>query len=96
MVSANVFDWVPQGYVCLRVDSRGVGGMSGVIHPKSAAESYDYFDVIEWAAKQPWSNGIVGLYGGSYHANTSWAVAGLEPPSLRAVIAFAGDIDISC
>ncbi|KAL4802077.1 Alpha/Beta hydrolase protein [Aspergillus unguis] len=94
MVSANVSDWVPRGYVCVRVDARGVGRVPGVIDPFSVQEARDYYEVIEWAAKQSWSNGSVGLYGGSYNAGTAWNVAALAPPSLRAIIPFAGDIDI--
>ncbi|CAK7207047.1 hypothetical protein SEUCBS139899_009855 [Sporothrix eucalyptigena] len=94
MVSANVFDWVPRGYVCLRVDARGVGKTPGVIDPLSAEEAHDYCDVIAWAAEQPWSNGRVGVYGGSYNAITGWNVAGMAPPALKALIAFAGDTDL--
>ncbi|KAL4733874.1 Alpha/Beta hydrolase protein [Aspergillus similis] len=94
MVSANVSDWVPRGYVCVRVDTRGVGKVPEIIDPISLQEAKDYFEVVEWAAKQPWSNGTVGLYGGSYNAVTAWNVASLSPPSLRAIIPFAGDIDL--
>lgn len=93
MVSANVSDWVPRGYVCLRVDSRGLGNMPGTINPFSSEEARDFYEVIEWAARQPWSDGNIGVYGGSYNAGTAWNVAGLAPPSLKAVIAFAGDLD---
>lgn len=94
MVSANISDWVPRGYVCIRVDGRGVGRVPGVINPLSRQEAEDYYEVIEWAAKQPWSNGSIGLYGGSYNAITAWHAASLSPPSLRAIIPFAGDIDL--
>jgi putative CocE/NonD family hydrolase len=80
MVSANVSNWVPRGYVCIRVDGRGVGRVPGVIDPLSRQEADDYYEVIEWAAKQPWSNGSIGLYGGSYNAITAWHVAALSPP----------------
>jgi predicted acyl esterase len=93
IVSANAFDWVPRGYVCVRVDARGVGRVPGVIDPFSRTEARDYYDVIEWAAGQPWSTGAVGLYGGSYQATVQWAVAALGPPSLRAMIAWSGDGD---
>ncbi|MCI4318463.1 MAG: CocE/NonD family hydrolase, partial [Thermoplasmata archaeon] len=92
-VSANAFDWVPRGYVCLRVDERGVGQVPGVIDPFSRTEARDYYDLIEWAARQSWSNGAVGLYGGSYHATNQWNVASLAPPSLRAMIPWSGDSD---
>jgi predicted acyl esterase len=92
-VSANAFDWVPRGYVCVRVDGRGVGTVPGVIDPFSCGEANDYYDVIEWAARQPWSNGAVALFGASYHATIQWNVASLRPPSLKAIVPWAGDGD---
>src|SRR5690242_21818360 len=48
--------WVPDGYVCVRVDSRGAGRSPGVIDIWSAREARDLYHCIEWAAAQPWSN----------------------------------------
>ncbi len=93
IVSANTMDWVPRGYVVMRVDCRGVGRTPGVLNPFSRQEAEDYFDVIEWAAAQPWSNGNVGLHGASYAATIQWNVAALKPPSLRAMIPWTGDAD---
>ena len=93
VVSANTVDWVPRGYVCVRADARGVGASPGVIDPFSPQEAEDYYDAIEWAAGQPFCDGNVGLLGGSYHATVQWNVAALAPPSLRAIIPFAGDGD---
>jgi predicted acyl esterase len=93
VVSANTMDWVPRGYVLVRVDGRGVGSTPGVLNPFSRQEAEDYYDVIEWAAVQPWSNGKVGLYGASYAATIQWNVAALKPPSLQAMIPWAGDAD---
>ena len=92
-VSANAFDWVPRGYVCVRVDGRGVGPVAGRIDPFSTTEAGDYYDVIEWAARQPWSSGAVGLYGGSYLATVQWNVASRRPPALRAMVPWSGDGD---
>ncbi len=93
VVSANTMDWVPRGYVLVRVDCRGVGRTPGVLNPFSKQEAEDYFDVIEWAAVQPWSNGKVGLHGASYAATIQWNVAALGPPSLKAMIPWTGDAD---
>ena len=67
--------WVPDGYICVRVDSRGAGRSPGFLDPKSARESKDLHDCIEWAAVQPWCNGKVGLNGISYFATNQWYVA---------------------
>jgi uncharacterized protein len=93
VVSANTMDWVPRGYVVVRVDGRGVGRTPGVLNPFSKQEAMDYFDVIEWTAVQPWSNGKVGLHGASYAATIQWNVAALGPPSLQAMIPWTGDAD---
>jgi len=55
--------WVPEGYVCVRVDSRGAGRSPGYLDIFSPRETRDYYECIEWAGVQPWSNGRVGLLG---------------------------------
>ncbi len=42
--------WVPDGYVCVRVDSRGAGRSPGIIDHFSPRETKDIYDCIEWAA----------------------------------------------
>ena len=88
--TANPEWWVPRGYVEIRVDSRGTGASPGFSDILSRQESEDYYDAIEWAASQPWSNGNVGLMGISYFAVNQWNVAGLDPPHLKAMIAWEG------
>lgn len=91
-VDASV--WVPNGYVCIRVDARGVCKSPGVQAPFSVQEAEDYYDAIEWAGTQPWSNGNVGLWGMSYLAMTQHNVASLQPPHLKAMVAQGTDADI--
>ncbi len=86
--------WVPEGYVCIRVDARGVGNSPGLQAPFSAQQAEDYYDAIEWAGTQPWSNGNVGLWGMSYLAITQHAVASLQPPHLKAMVALGTDADL--
>ncbi len=85
--------WVPDGYCCVRVDSRGAGRSPGVMEVWSPREARDYHDCIEWAAAQPWSNGKVGLNGISYYAMTQWYVASLAPPHLAAICVWEGAAD---
>lgn len=82
--------WVPDGYVCVRVDSRGAGRSPGFVDHHSLRESKDFYQCIEWAAVQPWSNGKVGLNGISYYATNQWRVAGLQPPHLAAMCVWEG------
>jgi hypothetical protein len=86
--------WVPNGYVCVRVDARGVGNSPGLQAPFSVQQAEDYYDAIEWAGTQPWSNGNVGLWGMSYLAITQHTVASLQPPHLKAMIALGTDSDL--
>ena len=86
--------WVPWGYACIRVDSRGSGRSPGKIDIFSPREIKDYYNAIEWAAAQSWSTGKVGLNGISYYAITQWLVASLQPPHLAAMIPWEGASDV--
>lgn len=88
---ANVMDWVPSGYVVMHVDSRGLGNTPGRVCQFGRPEAEDYYDTIEWAGIQPWSNGAVGIYGGSFYAITAVNVATLQPPHLKAMIPLCTD-----
>jgi predicted acyl esterase len=85
--------WVPDGYVVIRVDSRGAGRSPGYLDIFSARETLDYYQCIEWAAAQPWCTGKVGLLGVSYYAMNQWQVAALQPPHLAAICPWEGGSD---
>jgi hypothetical protein len=85
--------WVPDGYVCVRVDSRGAGRSPGYVDHFSPRETRDFHDCIEWAGVQPWSNGKVGLNGISYYGINQWHVASLQPPHLAAMCIWEGAAD---
>jgi hypothetical protein len=85
--------WVPDGYVCLRIDSRGAGNSPGYLDCWSARETRDIYECIEWAAAQPWSSGKIGMNGVSYYAMNAWQVAALQPPHLAAICAWEGACD---
>jgi predicted acyl esterase len=85
--------WVPHDYVCVRVDSRGAGCSPGFIDHFSPRETKDFYDSIEWAGVQPWSNGKVGLNGISYYGINQWHVASLQPPHLAAMCIWEGAAD---
>ena len=88
--TVNPLWWVPRGYACVRVDTRGSGKSPGLSDPGGWQETLDFYDSIEWAAKQKWCSGNIGTSGISYHATTQWRVAGLKPPSLRAIMPWEG------
>ncbi len=85
--------WVPHGYACVRVDSRGAGNSPGYLDCWSPRETKDLYHCIEWAGTQPWSNGKVGLSGISYYAMNAWQVAALQPPHLAAICPWEGASD---
>jgi putative CocE/NonD family hydrolase len=69
------------GYAVVNQDVRGRYESDGKWDP-FRSEGPDGYDTIEWAAKQPWSNGKVCTEGGSYLGHVQWAAATLAPPSL--------------
>ena len=85
--------WVPDGYVLVRVDSRGAGRSPGHLDPWSAREAKDIALSIDWAGAQPWSNGKVGLNGISYYSMNQWQAAPLKPKHLAALCVWEGSSD---
>lgn len=86
--------FVPDGYACIRVDSRGTGWSPGRVDVWNRREAQDIFECVEWAAGQEWSNGKIGMNGISYYAMNQWHVAGLQPPHLAALIPWEGAADM--
>ena len=85
--------WVPDGYVCVRVDSRGAGRSPGLLDLWSLREAQDFAECVEWASYQPWSNGKIGLNGISYYGMNQWQTAALLPPDLAAICVWEGAAD---
>ena len=85
--------WVPDGYVCVRIDSRGAGRSPGVLDILSAREAADLRDCVEWAGTAQWSNGKVGILGISYFAMMQWKAASLRPRHLAAICVWEGAAD---
>jgi hypothetical protein len=85
--------WVPDGYACVRIDSRGAGRSPGILDIWSPRETKDFHDCIEWAAGEPWCSGKVGLNGISYYGMNQWQVAALQPPHLAAICVWEGAAD---
>jgi uncharacterized protein len=70
-----------RGYVYVFQDIRGRHESDGRWEPFFDDEK-DGFDTVEWAAKQPWSDGKVAMQGGSYLGQNQWRAAQAAPPSL--------------
>lgn len=85
--------WTTQGYAVVRADERGTGQSVGKLDTMSRGTSEAFFDVVEWAAEQPWSSGKVGLLGISYFAGSQWRVAARQPKGLACMIPWEGMSD---
>ena len=72
------------GYVCVAQDVRGRFASEGEWYPFKH-ESEDGYDTIEWLAHQPWSTGVIGMWGGSYVGATQMLAAIAKPPHLAGI-----------
>ncbi|MEL6534529.1 MAG: CocE/NonD family hydrolase [Bacteroidota bacterium] len=74
-----------KGFAAVMVYTRGKGGGEGTFVPfENDAE--DNYHVIDWVSKQPWSDGQVGMMGGSYLGFTQWAALKKPHPALKTVV----------
>jgi putative CocE/NonD family hydrolase len=76
---------VARGYALVIQDVRGRYASGGEFDPYRN-EGRDGYDTIEWAAAQPWSNGVVGTFGLSYPGAVQWLAAIEDPPHLKAMV----------
>src|SRR5919199_2605524 len=76
-----------RGYVVIVQDTRGRFTSEGEWYPHRY-EGDDGVDTIQWAAKLPYADGQVGMYGASYFGFTQWAAAVHQPPALKAMVPF--------
>lgn len=79
-----------RGYASLLVDLRGTGGSEGVADFDYEREGRDAAQVVEWAAGQKWCDGSIGVWGISYGALLSLAVASQQAPHLKAIAPIHG------
>lgn len=83
-VHETMTKFAQRGYAVVMTDNRGRYESGGDWDP-FRFEAKDGYDEIEWAAKQDFSNGKIGLQGGSYLGHVQWAAASQAPPSLVAI-----------
>lgn len=75
-----------RGYAVVLSDARGRYDSEGEWDPFHAKHKTDGYDVVEWAAKETWCTGSVGMLGTSYGGWTQWWTATQGPPSLKAIV----------
>lgn len=82
------------GVAAIRIDLRGSGDSEGILEDEYLPREHDdAIEIIEWAARQPWSNGCVGMTGLSWGGFNSLQVAARQPPSLKAIVAVSASVD---
>lgn len=84
-------DAADHGYVGMIADTRGKRLSPDPIEPYEH-EASDAHDIIDWIAKQPWSDGQVGMRGGSYSGFTAWAATKHLHPALKTIAVAAAAI----
>ena len=84
----RAYYFAQHGYVFAIVDVRGRGNSEGNFDPMMQ-EPQDGHDVVEWLAQQPWSNGKVAMWGGSYAGYDQWMTLREFPPHLATVVPVA-------
>jgi uncharacterized protein len=83
-----------RGFASLLVDLRGLGNSEGVAwEVGDPREAVDGAEIVEWAARQSWCDGSVGMWGMSYGGITSFKTAALAPPHLKAIVPMCGGLD---
>ena len=82
---AEVLLYTLQGYAVVGVNMRGTACSGGAFDFMEPLQSTDGYDVIETVARQPWSDGSVGMVGISYPGYSQLYVAATQPPSLKAI-----------
>ena len=86
-VGAHTF-FAERGYVFLVQDTRGRFASEGTFYPfldDGWLRNRDGYDTVQWIARQPWSDGKVGVLGGSYTGQTAYMIAPTQPPALQAL-----------
>jgi putative CocE/NonD family hydrolase len=87
MDQPHLREMVRRGYVVGDVDARGCGASFGTyLGPFSKTETEDAYEIVEWFAAQPWCNGKVGMFGGSYLGATQLLAASTKAPHLKAIV----------
>ena len=86
--------WCNEGYVMVHPDSRGSYMSEGDVHFWGTQDGRDAYDVVEWIAQQPWSNGKVAFAGNSWLAVAQWFAAAEQPPHLAAIAPWEGHADL--
>lgn len=87
---AGLKEIADRGYAAMIAYSRGKYLSPDAIAPYEH-DGNDAYDVIDWISRQPWSNGAVGMFGGSYNGFTQWAAAKKLHPALKTIVPYVAN-----
>jgi putative CocE/NonD family hydrolase len=87
---ASLKEIADRGYVAMIAYTRGKYLSPDAIAPYEH-DGKDACDVIDWIAHQPWSDGAVGMFGGSYNGFTQWAAAKSLHPALKTIVPYVAN-----
>lgn len=82
---------VDRGYACVGADTRGKRLSPDPVVPYER-DAEDAHAILDWITQQSWSNGSVGMRGGSYNGFTAWAAAKRRHPALKTIAVSAAAI----
>ena len=82
--------FAPRGYAVVFADLRGTGKSGGCLDHLGPKDQADSKELVDWIAKQPWSNGRVGMTGHSYVGSTPQMTAAQKPKALKTIVPSAG------
>lgn len=85
--------YVERGYAYVHADVRGSGRSEGTFKFLDREEQQDACELLEWIARQSWSDGKVGGIGQSYFGFSQWLLATHAPPQLRCIAPYDALID---
>ena len=78
--------WASRGYTTVIQGTRGRYESGGSYDPPFLNETQDGLATLQWIAQQPWYDGLIGMWGGSYFGYTQWVLADQVEPELSALI----------
>ena len=88
----EAWSFVKQGYAFVSIDARGRYDSDGSFTP-NRGDGPDGSDVMNWIARQPWSDGRIATYGGSYLGKVQWEMAKQNNPHHVAIMSYVSPAD---
>jgi len=82
---SDIKEMARRGYVGIVANTRGKRLSPDAIEPFEH-DAQDAYEIIDWLSKQPWCNGKVGMYGGSYLGFSQWSAVKKVHPALKTIV----------